>query len=459
MKKYDEFIKNSEKEMTDLLSRLIAVKSVMSEAKPGMPFGEENARVLQVMKEAADSLGFKTNIKDNYYLTADYLPSGCDSIKLGILSHLDVVPAGDGWTKNPFTAVTEDGRIYGRGATDDKGPAVSALYALYAVKELGTKLSGGVRLIFGSNEENGSEDIAYYLKNDVMPPMVFTPDAEYPVINCEKGMVRCEFKACTKGGIIKDIKGGQVINAVPSKACCILKGIDIDTVNAAVTDNGCKVDIKKINAEEVEIIVSGKSAHASTPQSGINAIAALFELLSRLPLTESEKETVTGISALYPLGEYDGSSLDMKMSDDLGALTHVLSMVTTDENGYTVFSTDTRFPVCSSTEEINLRMQKALSAYNFEITSFKGSEPHYTNPDSPLIKALLKVYQSRTGKKGECIAIGGGTYVHEIEGGVAFGVEHEGFDYHIHGADEFVPIEELSENTAIFAEAIEEICG
>ena len=139
-----------------------------------------------------------------------------------MLCHLDVVPAGKGWTYDPFKVTEKDSILYGRGVTDDKGPAVSALYALYSIKELGVKLSKGVRLIFGTNEENGSADIEYYLKNDEMPSMVFTPDASYPLINCEKGMARTQYTAQMSNDDILEISGGQVINAVPAECYAVL---------------------------------------------------------------------------------------------------------------------------------------------------------------------------------------------------------------------------------------------
>ena len=74
------------------------------------------------------------------------------------------------------------------------------------------------------------------------------------------------------------------------------------------------------------------------------------------------------------------------------------------------------------------------------------------------MQALLSVYTEMTNKPGYCIAIGGGTYVHEIPGGVAFGAEFKGEDAHIHGADEFISLENLITNAKIFAEAILRIC-
>ena len=56
----------------------------------------------------------------------------------------------------------KDGKIYGRGTADDKGPAIAALYAMRAVKELGIPVKKNVRLILGTDEECGSSDIRHY---------------------------------------------------------------------------------------------------------------------------------------------------------------------------------------------------------------------------------------------------------------------------------------------------------
>ena len=79
--------------------------------------------------------------------------------------------------------------------------------------------------------------------------------------------------------------------------------------------------------------------------------------------------------------------------------------------------------------------------------------------DSLLAQKLLKVYEEQTGLKGECLAIGGGTYVHDIEGGVAFGAEFPNQEHNMHGADEFIEIETLSKNSKIFAHSIVELLG
>ena len=211
--------------MIGTLSELVAIPSVKGKAVPGKPYGEECAKVLDKMLNIASSFGFRTENHKNRVGTIDFYPDGEPS--LGILCHLDVVPAGDGWKTPPFSMFMSGGKLYGRGTMDDKGPAVCVLYAMKAIKDCGIKLSKNVRFIVGTDEENGSSDLAWYKKQAKLPPNVFTPDGSYPVINIEKGMIRGEISAkCAVGGtksVISDT-GGTVINAVPESASATVVG-------------------------------------------------------------------------------------------------------------------------------------------------------------------------------------------------------------------------------------------
>jgi succinyl-diaminopimelate desuccinylase len=335
------------------------------------------------------------------------------------LTHLDVVPEGKGWSSDPFTLTRSGDKLIGRGTIDDKGPAVAALFAARAVKDLGISLKKGVRLIFGTNEENGSADLKMYRDVHTLPPMVFTPDGEYPVINAEKGMLRVYFSAKYSG---IPVHGGTVINAVPS-----------------------------ICSDDAEDYI-GKSAHASTPEKGENAITKFLSIQGDLhPL-------LNNLSELFPHGELNGSSCGLGFSDEVsGDMTCVLTMLNT-ENGRLCGGIDIRFPLDRSKSEISGIICEKLTSAGFEIDSCEGVEPHCTDENSTFVQALLKAYESVTGDKGRCIAIGGGTYVHEIEGGVAFGAEFPGEDGHMHSPDEFITVENLLKNAEIMAEAIYNIC-
>lgn len=418
-----QYLESHREEMIDLLSELVAVRSVKDKPDKNYPFGENCSKALEIMLQKCKESGFTVENVENYVGSADY-----DSTEpaLAILTHLDVVPEGTGWNSNPYILERSEGRLIGRGTCDDKGPAVSSLFALKAVKELAKPLKRNVRLIFGTDEENGSSDLAYYRTKRKLPPMVFTPDGEYPVINAEKGMIRVYFSAPFEE---MSINAGKVINAVP--------------------------EICTVKVYDKTFVYEGKSAHASTPEKGENAITKFLEEYSK----KFENPLLCGLSELFPHGETDGKSCGLGFKDDLsGKMTCVLSLLNT-ENGRLKGGIDIRFPLDRNLKEISTIICSSLESKGFIIDSCNGTEPHITDENSEFVQSLLRVYERITGDKGRCIAIGGGTYVHDINGGVAFGAEFPNEDGNMHSADEFVTEENLIRNAEIMAEAIIEICG
>ena len=419
MSEIRDYLTAHKQEMTDFLAELVAIPSVQGEEEEGFPFGREPARALVTMLKKCDEFGFITENTDNYVGSADLngLPP-----ELAVLVHLDVVPIGSGWTSDPYTLRYElnTDKLVGRGAIDDKGPAVAALFAARAIKELELPLKKGIRLIFGTNEENGSADLAYYRRKHELPEMVFTPDGEYPVINAEKGMLRVYFSANYSG---IPVRGGTVINAVPAV---------------------CSDD---------EDDYHGISAHASTPEKGENAITKFLNIRGKLhPLLNS-------LSKLFPHGEFSGKSCGLGFSDEIsGDMTCVLSLLNA-ENGRLHGGVDIRFPLDRTKAEISDNICGKLREAGFDIDSCEGVEPHCTDENSGFVQALLRVYERVMGEKGYCIAIGGGTYVHEIEGGVAFGAEFPNEDGRMHCPDEFITTENLLKNAEIMAEAMVELCS
>ncbi len=419
-----KYLEEHREEMIDFLAELVAVRSVQNDANGNCPFGKKPAKALERMLKKCEEAGFNVENVENYVGSADFSeiePS------LAILTHLDVVPEGTGWNSDPYVLKRSEGRLIGRGTCDDKGPAVASLFAMKAVRELAMPLKRGVRLIFGTNEENGSADLAYYRTKRKLPPMVFTPDGEYPVINAEKGMIRVYFSADFND---LSITSGKIINAVPEK---------------------CVVSCER----HIIFLCKGKSGHASTPEKAENAITKFLYEYSRT----YKNSLLCGLASLFPYGETDGKSCGLGFSDEIsGKMTCVLSMLNT-ENGRLKGGIDIRFPLDRTLKEVSGIICKSLENIGFEIDSCEGTEPHVTDENSEFVQSLLRVYERVTGDKGHCIAIGGGTYVHEIDGGVAFGAEFPNEDGNMHGADEFITEENLIRNAEIMAEAIIEICG
>lgn len=469
--KISDYIDSMRDDMVATLSELISYPSCRQDAKAGAPFGEDARRCLDRALEICSGFGLKTRCFDGYAGTAELYGESGDGKEpaepvLGILAHLDVVPAGDGWSFEPFCATVSQGKVYGRGAIDDKGPAVAAMYAAKAVKDLNIPIKDGVRLIFGTDEECGSSDLEYYFKKEAPPKYSFTPDASYPVINIEKGMIRGKLtaKAYTSlsSRLLIELEGGTVVNAVPGTAYAVVSGISADEVAAAEKKLSLPVefDIKEFaGLNTLRITAVGKSAHASTPELGKNAVTALMALISELGLADEASELVSKLSKLFPYGETDGKSMGLKISDRLsGSLTCVLSVISYS-SGQLEAKFDIRLPVSSSVEQVLSKLKPAVQGAGLTLSEYSGTQPHHVSADSSIVKKLLEVYEEVSGKKGECIAIGGGTYVHEIEGGVAFGPEIEGEDNHLHAADEFIRIDHLLMCAKMMALAICKICS
>lgn len=459
--KITDFIYSHREEIIDTIRQLVEIPSVKGEPKSGAPFGEEPKRALYRMLEICRSMGFATCCSNNVVGTADYCPEG--EIGLGILGHLDVVPAEPlNWSFPPFELTRKDGLLYGRGVIDDKGPCVAALYALYCVKELGIPLKRGVRLLFGTDEENGSGDLEIYRRRNTLPPMVFTPDAAFPLINIEKGMIRADIVGEYEEGSVISFCGGSIPNAVADKATAVVRGIDFDDVREAIAANGtgAVITAEQLSDGGVTLHSTGRSAHASTPETGVNAVTALLETLGRMPLKQgSQSDIIRGLCAKFPCGETDGRSAGLAVTDEKsGALTLVLSKFGM-QDGKISGCIDIRFPVCTEVSSVVSGLSAALEAAGVRYGKNIEEEPHIVPEDSELVQKLLKAYSDIEGEPGHCIAIGGGTYVHDIDGGVAFGVERGDTDYHMHGNDEFIGEEELLRDAVMFAYAIAELCG
>lgn len=437
-------ILQNQEEMIQTLLDLIAIPSVATSAPAdGYPYGAACARALDKMLGHLKDLGMSCRNYDYHMGAADWDPALPPH--LGILCHLDVVPAvREGWQSDPFAPVIRNGRIYGRGAIDDKGPAVSVLFALRAIREAGIPLRKNVRFLLGCNEENGSTDLEYYHTKDSMPPQVFTPDGSYPLIHLEKGMLRLQFTKQTKDPILS-FSAGTAPNAVPADVSVRLSAPLCGTAKPG----------SQITQRDNEIAYKGVSAHASTPESGDNAITGLLTYLSQ----DSAFADCAALVRLFPHGCTDGSGLGIACADtESGALTCICSMLHV-ERGICTGCVDIRFPICTTKEAVLQQVQSAFAAAGFACTPLIQSDPHHTPEQSPLVQTLLQVYEAQTGTPGECIAIGGGTYVHDIPGGVAFGMEYPGWDYHMHAEDEFLPLDQFLDNTRMMAAAILRICG
>lgn len=461
----ESYIDAHREEMLEDICTLCRINSEKMPYAEGKPFGEGAFKALQTALAMAEGYGFSITNYDNYVGTADLNDK---ARHLDILAHLDVVPAGEGWTvTEPFEPVVKDGKLYGRGTADDKGPAVAALYAMRAVKELKIPVTKNVRLILGTDEECGSSDITYYYDKEEEAPMTFSPDAEFPVTNTEKGRLKGHFNAVFTASqalprLVK-LEAGLKANVVPGKAKAEVEGIELKRLEetARVIEEETGISFSFEGGDSViEITALGAGAHASTPHEGKNALTGLLLLLTRLPLAECPQlRAVRSLVKLFPHGDTCGKAVGIQMADELsGALTLAFSMLTVNSSSLEgVF--DSRCPVCSNEDNVLKVVKKAMSDEGFKLENESMIPPHHVDGKSHFIKTLLSVYEDYTGCQGECQATGGGTYVHNLKNGVAYGASMPGTDNRMHGADEFAVVEHLLTSAKIFAQVIVELCS
>lgn len=457
-KKICEFIDSQKERFVCDLERLVNINSVRTAPSDDAPFGEGCKKVLSEAEKILSEHGFSMTNFENY---AGETNLG-KAPGLMLLAHLDVVPEGDNWTRQPFKMEREGDIVYGRGTTDDKGAAVAMIYALEAIREIYGDSEKGVRLVLGCGEETGSEDMDYYFSKRETLPYTLSPDADYPLINIEKGRFAPFFtKNVNPDGDIISINGGDTQNIVPSKANALIRGIDIETAKK-YCEEAEKCTSAEIKCEEengnIRIFVMGTAAHAAQPHKGNNAQTALIKLLADMPLKGEAHASCKQLIELFPHKETDGKSIGVKMSDEKsGELTLNFGVLSYADGSFRC-GTDLRLPLGATKENVKDVIAGKLLKAGFGYEGDPKMRPvHFVDENSPLIKTALAVYEDYTGKEGKCLAIGGGTYVHDIEGGVAFGIEFDSKDYRIHSNDEFADINELLLTAKMYAQIIKEL--
>lgn len=461
--KIDAYIEEHFEETIEKLKDLIRIPSKKADAKGDKPFGEPVHQALMYAENMLEDYGFITTNYDNYVVTADMNDK---KYGLDILAHLDVVTEGEGWTVcPPFEPVIKDGKIYGRGTADDKGPAMAAILAMRAVKDSGVELKKGVRLILGTDEECGSSDLDYYYSKEKEAQMSFTPDAEFPVINTEKGRLSSkfdvEFEETVVDKMIVSLHSGAISNVVPAKADAVLKGCSVFELEKAVEvmkERELSFTIKE-NGELVHLHAEGVGGHAAYPELSSNALTGILAVLKELDLSSCKaNDLIKGLAVLFPYGDYYGNAMGVAMKDEIsGPLTLSLNVLDY-EKGKLAGVFDCRAALCANDDNLTRVIEQNLDRLGLFMHEKSMIEPHHVSSDSFFVKTLLEVYEDHFGEKGEAHSTGGGTYVHHLKNGVAFGCEIAGIDNHMHGNDEFMDLEIFKKSAKIFADAIIRLC-
>ena len=408
--------------LTDL-KNVIAINSINGNngaVTEKAPLGEGVYNALEAFLEIGRRFGFKAVNLDGY---AGYIECGEGEKTVGIIAHVDTVDVGDGWDYPSLECtVTEDG-VYGRGVADDKGPALLALYAMRDAAEKGLLKDKKVRLILGGDEESGKwECVARYQKTEKNPDISFSPDAEYPVVFGEKGLLKVKISG-TETAMPEDFRfeGGNVINIVPDKATAFLNG--------------------------KELSATGKAAHGSLPELGENAIIKLSEEIAKA-YPDSTFAKLVSLTTKQALG--------IDIEDEHGSLSLNPSILRADKDSCSL-SYDIRYPITADGKTVIDAITKASEEKGLTAEFMSHDVPLYIPLDSHLIKTLSSVYTEETGDKKGAISIGGGTYAKAFPNCAAFGVILPGEPETAHQANEFWGFDSIKTNCRIISKAIERL--
>jgi len=444
-------------EDTKQLLRIRSVKELPS--SPERPFGDGPAAALDYMLNLGRRYGFETSSIGGF---AGHIEWGTGDQYVAVLAHLDVVPEGTDWTYPPYGAHMENGRIYARGAIDDKGPAMAALYAMRALAAQSNPLTHRVRLILGLDEESGWRCMDEYFAKEPQPVCGFTPDASFPIIFAEKGIM--DFSLTISKGIqgsgwrLKELIGGERPNMVPDRCTAIIEtsphfASDLCVVWQNRMESFCSnTDIQVRSESELKVTIRGVSAHGSRPQSGENAVVRMYSFLKNVGQA-NESDWINLLSEFRT----DGGDLGIACKDEVtGALTCNLGMVSLQDHQQQIVC-NVRYPIDRNASDLVRQVSDSVKKLGVSVTLLDDKRPLHVSKDDPLIQTLARAYEDVTGNPATLLTIGGGTYARAIDKGVAFGAQFPGQPDLAHQCDEYVVVDNLIKCIEIYSRALHEL--
>lgn len=447
--KIDAFIAANKEQILQDIAALVAINSVEGEPAEGAPYGVGPRAALDKTLELAAGMGFATRNCENHIGYAEL--AGADPEKyLATICHVDVVPEGNGWTADPFTMQIKDNYMIGRGVADDKGPMVATLYALKFLKEEGVSLRYPIRALVGDNEETHMRDVDYYLEHYKAPVFCFTPDAEFPVCNGEKGQFSGKLVSPVCNGEIKEFVGGVANNAVPDRASALVE-TDITKLS-----NAPNITLEP-EGNGVRIRGWGKSGHAAMPEGTVNAISLIVNCLLKSGVCTPQEEAY--LNVLHTLhADTDGSALGIAADDGLFDPLTIIGGTIEMADGVIRQSFDCRYPTNTDPEKMTAAIRKVCGGAA-TLENVSSRVPFYIDADSPAIQTLINTYNDVTGEGKKPFTMGGGTYARHFPYAVSFGPEHTdieipSFAGPMHGANEGTPFEKLVEALKIYILAL-----
>lgn len=434
--------------------KLLQINSELTEFNKNSPtpFGKGIAEALDFMLELGDKDGFSTLNVDGY---AGHIELGDAFEYVGIMGHLDVVPAGSNWEHPPYEAKIVNNTIVARGALDDKGPTMAAYYAMKLIKELNLPLKRRVKLILGTDEESKWRGIDYYFKQFPEQPVYgIIPDSTFPMTYAEKGILRLKITGHAEKSSLVSFKAGLRDNMVPEHCVAIL--------NTKIYEDAFKNYLTKhnyqgktaIKDDNLVLEIEGKSAHGALPETGINAAFLMVEFFNEIGLMNEFIDLIN----TYLLNDTTGRKIGVDYIDEeTGALT-INSGLFNYQNDEFEIIINPRYPNNVESEELIKKMVSAFEVLGAKAEVVSHQQRLYIDPNSFLIQTLLNVYKKHTNDhNAKPLTTGGGTYARAMKNSVAFGPDFPETISLIHQPNEFVVIDELVKMMAIYAESIYEL--
>lgn len=465
---WKEKVLEYENQMIDDLKGLLSIESVRDDSKASKdaPVGPGPRQALDYMYELAERDGFSTHDVDHI---AGRIEAGQGEDVLGILCHVDVVPAGDGWDSDPFDPVVTDDAIIARGTLDDKGPTIAAYYAVKILNDMNVDWKKRIHMIIGTDEESDWKCTDRYFQTEEMPTLGFAPDAEFPAIHGEKGITTFDL---IQDQINEDVdepdyellnfESGQRYNMVPdhAEARVLVKENMTDVIQNFeyfVEQNELQGE-STVDSGILILTVEGKAVHGMDPSLGVNAGLYLLKFLSSLNLDKSAKDFVE-FNNRYLFDSHFGEKMGMKFHTDvMGDVTTNIGIIKYDNKEAGRYGVNLRYPQGFEFEEAVERFTNEIKDIGFSIELGKVQKPHYVDKDDPFVEKLVKAYRNQTGDMTEPYTIGGGTYARNLDKGVAFGAMFEDTEDLMHQKNEYMTKKQLINATSIYLEAIYALC-
>ena len=463
---FKEFIDKNRDNILNDLSALISIPSINGPATEEYPLGEPVAKALDFTRDCAKGLGLEA--ENLGHLTE--IKFGDSGETMCVAVHADVVPVGDGWDTDPFELVEKNGKLYGRGTLDDKGPAIAAIYALAAVKSTGAVPKKQIRLLVGGEEETGMNDVKKYVEENGLPDYGLTPDGGFPIINAELGVLfsKMDFAEMKEKGAVKllNLTAGRAFNCVPDSCECTISVGDRDSLLRAETvisefAENCpelKYDVKN---NKITLSSTGVSAHGSVPWKGKSALYTVLAVLKKIYVATSSENAFVDFCDRC-IGSDDGKKLGIYFADELSGTISTNCGMCGVSDGKAFITFDIRVPVSASVKEINEKLKKLAAEYGAEYTVDQLEEGIHVSKDSAFMQSVASSYEKATGKKAEFLCERGSTYAKSFGGkGVAFGPIDEkdpSAGGNLHTVNEYIDKEALFELAVIYAVTLYDFC-